>query len=119
MCNSTGPISQIVTNRANIAIVNKQKVACGLRLPDLNLTLACSKGQLGSRANTSESGAWSPSRVISGASDRPFLIECQVCSLSTKLQASTIFHIRSQFSATIQRVISVMSINSRHAAVTS
>ena len=33
-----------------------------------------------------ESGAWARSRVFSCASDRPFVIERQVCSLSTKPQ---------------------------------
>ena len=37
-----------------------------------------------------ESGA--PSRVFSCASDRPFVIERQVCSLSTKPQMSTTLH---------------------------
>ena len=33
-----------------------------------------------------------PSRVFSCASDRPFVIERQVCSLSTKPQVSTTLH---------------------------
>ena len=39
-----------------------------------------------------ESGAWAPSRVFSCASDRPFVIEHQVCSLSTKPHVSTTQH---------------------------
>ena len=37
-----------------------------------------------------ESDALAPSRVFSCASDRPLVIECQVCSLSTKPQQYTI-----------------------------
>ena len=40
-----------------------------------------------------ESGIQVPSRVfVSCLSDRPFVIECQVCSLSTKPQVSTMLH---------------------------
>ena len=39
-----------------------------------------------------ESGAWTPFRAFSCASDRPFVIEREVCSLSTKPQVSTTLH---------------------------
>ena len=39
-----------------------------------------------------ESGTRTPSRVYSCASDRPFVIERQDCSLSTKPQVSTTLH---------------------------
>ena len=49
-------------------------------------------------ANTSERSAgsrvsyWAPSRVFSCTSDRPFVIERQVCNLSTEQQLSTTLH---------------------------
>ena len=39
-----------------------------------------------------DSGAYAPSRVFSCASDRLFVIERQVCTLSTKPQVSTTLH---------------------------
>ena len=42
---STENISQTATDVANIAIVNKYKVACGLSIGILTLALAYSKGQ--------------------------------------------------------------------------
>ena len=39
-----------------------------------------------------ESRSWAPSRVLSCTSDRPFVIERQVCSLSTEQQLSTTLH---------------------------
>ena len=55
-----------------------------------------------------ESCAYAPFRVFSCASDRPFVIERQVCSLSTKPQVSTIHCvIRSQFVVTVQRIANI------------
>ena len=45
---STVNISQTVTDNVNIATATNRKSLAGFRLAYLNLTLACSKGQLSS-----------------------------------------------------------------------